>query len=238
MKTRTRARRPTPRPRQQPSGDEHSGLLAAEIIFHFRHMFPATWVEEARNTLAVAAETFLSRRAAAIFARHNTARETTFKDIVRSEIDLQLLAVLELRTTMLPSEYWSSVPMVRLDNLPLAVAGKVIDESVRSQLRKVKDPSVKRGYRWEPRLPTEPLDEKKKEHTKMADNSHDDLDWREKLLARLKNARHPALRAAYKALRSANPPQTWGELASRVQFTEQYLRRLAKREIDQQSAAR
>jgi hypothetical protein len=225
MKTRTApAPRPTPRPRRQSTGDEHAGLLAAEIIVQFRHRFPASFVEEARHTLAVAAETFLSRRAgAAIFARADSGGETTFKDIVRSEIDLQLLAVLEQRTTMLPSESWGSVAMVRLDNLPLGIAGKVIDESVRSHLRKVKDPSVKRGYRWEPRMPTVPLEE-----NMMADP--DDLDWREELLTRLKNARHPALRAAHKALRSANPPQTWGELASRVQFTEQYLRRLAQRE--------
>jgi hypothetical protein len=38
----------------------------------------------------------------------------------------------------------------------------------------------------------------------------------------------------HRALTSGTPPKTWDELASRVEFTEQYLRRLAKKEIGEQ----
>ncbi len=59
------------------------------------------------------------------------------------------------------------------------------------------------------------------------------LEWLHdrELLALLQNARHPALRKAYAALTSANPPHDWPELASRVGQTEQWIRKLIKREF-------
>lgn len=242
---------PVRRPR---SGDVYDAVLAAHIIAN-RDLYSPAWVESALRWWDEAI--WLSEHTKqTIVLRHDSGGETTHKQIIYAEIVEPLLRGLKARTDFIESPSWAAPVMVlRLECsphtghvlLPLAVAHKVIDESVRAHLRKVTDTSP-RGYHWEPRLPTEPLDESlgtglrkingRWEATNMPDEGAPALtDWFDEHEFLLKRARHRTLRAVYKALTSENPPKNWAQLASRVGQTEQWIRELAKREFDQQSAA-
>jgi len=119
--------------------------------------------------------------------------------------------------------------------LPLTIKHAIID-SLRAGLRKVKDASVKRGYRWEPRLQTESFDEQNEETLMSFDRDGEWVRSRE-CLEMLRKARHPTLRAMY-AVQRNDPVGSWAEMATRVHQTEQWLRKLAEREFGEQSASR
>jgi hypothetical protein len=242
MTTKTLARRPL-------SQDEHTALLWAALVISGD--YPEAMIKRAIRTLEVAAETFLSHRTKrTIVALDGLGTYRTddpqHERVVRAEIDLQAVVTVGNRITLIESESWAApvrvLRLANLENVPLAIAGKVRNESVRAHLRKVTDTSP-RGYHWEPKLETEPLNDEslrtglrkvngRWEATNMSDEGAPALtDWFDEHERRLQHAEHPTLRAVHKALTSGNPPQGWAQLASRVGHTEQWIRKLIKREF-------
>jgi len=225
----------TKKPDITPAERETLNIVATLVLNAPRGFYSETVIEQAREILGLDVERTLSSNTKRVLVArdggdtlppYDPARE----QIVLAEGDLQMIETIRKRTKIIDT-HAGPVPMVRLDGLPLKIASQVIDQSVRSHLRKVKDPSVKRGYRWEPRLSTEPFDEENEEHMAIPDNTmNHDLDELYEDLALLKEAEHPALRAMHRECTSDEPPKNWAELAARVHYTEPWLRKLIARE--------
>lgn len=167
-------------------------LIATLVISAPNGIYSQALVEQAVQVLgdAVEQQTWpLSWGAKqSIIAREDTGGTTDPARVLRSAVDAQILETIDTRKGIVPTAA-GPVPFVRLERLPRDVASKLVG-TLRTGLRKVKDPEARKGRCYERReVVTAELPEPRYAESRDAAD-----DRTREQVERLRHAKHPAIR--------------------------------------------